>query len=323
MKINDSRSIIEPSLVLQLLLLDINPLIDAFVSSLPTYFQYLDKKTLNPRRLYFFQRFAQYIFEVRAEKCIRFAVASPDFLRNLVRHLSYAPIVQMFLTILSTNTQLQSVQDALEKETLLADAIQPTKSQLIPKIVENLVIAAENDLPSLIVGLYRLFGALNSNVSLLKEIMSTINCAFIRCIVQQLNNPLSVDEAIGLFDDILFKFIMQHESDSEFFERARACLIESCAIAEMLKSDNIQVIIPHLRLIQSIVKNKVNFLVENEASLFSMISICYKFPWSNVLHCGVANVYLFILQMNEDILSKSFLEANLVKEIVLGLGMIK
>lgn len=307
----------EPPLVLQLMMLEINPLLDAFVTSLPSFFQYLEKKTLNPRRLYFFQRLSQYLFEVRAEPCLHFAATSPDFIPNLIRHLSYAPIIQIFLGILTANTLQQSIDR--EKETS-ESANAPTRKQLIPKIVESLIISVESDLPGLVVGLYRLFGALTSNINLLQEILLTNDCSFIRSIFGQLNNPLSVDEAIGFLDDIFFKFVMQREKDADFFGAVRACLIEASSISPTLNANDIKVIIPRLRLIQSIVKHKVYFLLENETQFFSLISICYKFPWSNVLHCGIASVYVYILQSNEDLLSKAFLDANLVKEIVSGLG---
>lgn len=70
--------------------------VEALVTShLSALFKYLDRTTMNPRRLYFFLRVASFIFQNKPAESLKFSIAEPQFTARLVRHLSSPHIMQL------------------------------------------------------------------------------------------------------------------------------------------------------------------------------------------------------------------------------------
>ncbi len=75
---------------------------------LPAFFSYLDRKVMNPRRMYFFLRVSSFLFQNRTTELLAYAVATPALTQKLVSNLSSPHIMQLILLILNLEKQIKA-----------------------------------------------------------------------------------------------------------------------------------------------------------------------------------------------------------------------
>lgn len=309
----EDRTLQEASEVLGIILSNVPAINEALATThLGALFQYLHRNTMNPRRLYFFLRVASFIFQNKSVESLKFAISSPDFTPKLVRHLSSSHIMQLMIHILNLEKQMRDAN------------VEGCDWSNQTNLVGHVVSALEKDPSTTIEAVYKFLNEITLSYTphspFVKNILTQSECALPRCVINLTKDKSVSNDAIKLLDEMVLKIIMLNEDDAEFFETIRTQLSVVCSgFHKMLDSkDDLGGVIIGVKVIHALIKHKVHSLIDN--SIFNCVDLCFRFPWANVLHNVIVNVVVSVFQSGELELTKSFLDAGLLRRIIEGLA---
>jgi hypothetical protein len=309
----EERSLQDASEVLGVLLTNLDPVNDALVANhLPALFQYLNRKTMNPRRMYFFLRLSSFLFQNRTHEALSFAINTEGFTPKLVRHLGSPHILQLILLILNLERQMKNEGHL--------DADWSGKTDLVGNLVNVLEEDPQNTLDPVFKFLQEICVHNDPTSDFIKSTILAKDGAFTACLVKLTKVKHIAQDAIRLLDEHILKIVMLNKGDKEFFEKASKQLLDQRSVfEEMLNSNSLMHVLSGVKFIHALVKHKAFFLLDNGLKI--CIDLMFRFPWSNILHNSIVTVISSVFQdENEEKFLESLLDAGLLKMVVQGLA---
>jgi len=307
----EDRSLQDASEVLGVLLTNLDAVNDALVAKhLPALFLYLDRKTMNPRRMYFFLRLSSFLFQNRTKEAFVFACSNEGFTGRLVKHLASPHILQLILLILN-----------LERQTKTED---PTfdwsgNTDLVGSLVRVLEEDPQNTLDPVLKFLQEICSHNDPQSDFIKRIILAKDGALTTCLVKLTKEKSIAQEAIRLLDEFVLKVVMLNRNDEVFFTCVSKRLVDQRPVfEEMLNSPSLMHVLSGVKFINAIIKHKAFFLLGN--GLKSCIDLMFRFPWSNILHNAILVVIGTALQDENEGFLENLLDAGLLKNLVQGLA---
>jgi len=306
----EERSLQEASEVLGIVLANIDEVTTAIVDNhLPLFFSYLDRDVMNPRRLYYFLRVASFLFQNRTPELFAFAQASETFTLKLVKHLSSVHIMQLVQNMLKLEDQM--------REMGVAGCAWSQNSNLVRHLVLALQTSPTTNLESVSKLVSEICTTNSSTSEMVKSLLLAEDGALTKTLVELSKSKSVSTEAMKFLDEVILKVIMANQDDAAFFDRVASFFQGQSDFSVTLKSESLSEVLVGIKFMHALIKHKALFLLGD--GLASSLDLLSRFPWANILHNVIMEMFIHVLHQGEDALIEQLIRADILLALIEGL----